>query len=244
MGSYEYFNAIEEFERLVANSTKSEIEEYDKIIQEQPEYSFFVSTPLNGDTKYKTGKKEKTNLESPFRKHSLAWMMALARVEIASTISMYGRVAAPFQMIEPADFGIEQYNLLLEQDAYAHLNALNTDSKLIERVKKAKRVDSDTIAYLRRLKVVRDMFEQVHEYRAEAAPPVVAEAIYEIDRARKDLTEQAELATMDVEIRYRAALETLSVQYSNVEARGPLERACQRRFLESNRRRSINQRRD
>ncbi len=51
-------------------------------------------------------------------------MMALGRIELASTLSLYGKSKLPFEAIEPTKFEAEQYLLILSDDTVAHLKSL------------------------------------------------------------------------------------------------------------------------
>ena len=238
VGSHEYINALQDLERLVAMSTEDEIAVFNDVIREQVEYSFFsgaAGANTNNGTDSFTDENRGLSQSAGNRKHALQWMMALARVELAASVSMYGHVGNAFSLMAPAQFGLQEYGLLVADDAGAHFQALNKDEKFRRRVRKGKKVDSDTVAYLRRLKVVSDMVAYVGNNGSPEYVAVAAEMVKPLKRARESLSQQAEIATLDMQYSSSSAEHTRQyghTSYKDVISRSPITKACQRLFLE------------
>ena len=198
VGSYEYGNSLSSLGELVDSSTPEQIEVYDKLIEMNSEYSFYsgVASGLGSDTDLSTTEEESSSDdddESGYLKHSLAWMMALARVELGATISMYGDDEDPFGKavaLGGVGFGAEEYLSILVDDAAAHLKAAQADSDYAKALKRTGPVDSTTLNHLRRTQLINDMLvkatsSQVPEVVAVAGPYVEVAQQYVDDMKKK-----------------------------------------------------------
>ena len=117
VGTHEYTNAIIELDQLVAKSTPQEIEVYNKLIAMQPEFAFIsgalIKPPPTNDSIGAKNRGVKGTAKDANNKHTLQWMLALARVEVGASLSMYGHIGNPFFQIQSANFGVEEYALSL-----------------------------------------------------------------------------------------------------------------------------------
>ena len=237
VGTHEYLNAIGELSELVRDSSSEEIAAYNWIIGEQQEYAFFSGKFLGMEPSIRdTSPIEEVDKKHRFKKHSLQWMLALARVEIGASLAMYGHVDRAFEIVMPKEFGVAEYELLVADDAAAHMAALDSDAAVKKRVKKADKVDSDTIAYLRRMKVANDLLDFMARRLPEENQEMFRQLLSSLNKAREALRLQAEVATLD----YHSS-ETNVGNYErsrvhrtfgrDIQARSPLTRACQHIFL-------------
>lgn len=164
VGSHEYGNAIESFEQLAERSTQEEIEVYDKLIREKPEFSYYsgVATTL-GLAQHVSSSDEEQRMEfdQEYRKSSLAWLLALARVELGSTISLYGKSDTPFEQVVSSQFGTREFVQVLQDDLVAHLKAVPREPGFQRSLNRQQPTDSGTLAYLRRITLIYDMLQQV-----------------------------------------------------------------------------------
>ena len=196
------------FDRLVAISTPEQVEVYDKMIESRPEFAFYsgMLTQLGGDA-IAAKQSKPMAFEQSFKKNSLAWLLALARVEISATASMYGRSKTPFlDLVRNSNFGIEEYLSVLADDLNAHINALATDPDLKAVCKVNVKADSNTLAYLRRIKLVKDMLAAIqtaandrYAYQARRVGKELEK--YEKDLVRKVLLSTQNLSRTDVNVR-------------------------------------------
>ena len=168
VGTQEYSAALVYLERLVGMSSADEIEVYDKVIAQLPEYIFYSGMTAGvPQPKPLAGNNPITNLaeaqpqdvaDSQFKKQSLAWLMALAKVELNSTRSMYNPGDDAFKAKAGAKFGLLEYYHVLLDDVAAHLKAIETDDQFKKAIKKSFEIaSSETVAYLRRLKLISSM---------------------------------------------------------------------------------------
>ena len=202
VGTQEYSTALEQLEQLVASSSPDEVAVYDKIILQLPEYIFYSGMvagvdqpkPLAGvdPNKDAAGAKPSQIAGSQFKKQSLAWLMGLARVELGATRSMYLEGDDWFVPTPAVTFGLTEYYHVLLEDVAAHLQALDTDAQFKRAIKKSFKIaSSETLAYLRRLKMVSSMLVALEESGA----PVIAQRATDF---RKEVTDYTEVLTAQV----------------------------------------------
>lgn len=162
VGSYEYLKAIQNINRLTAISSKSEIKVYDALIASQNEFSFYsgIATDYGLVSVDSLPDNERELIESTYKRQSLAWLLALARVEIGATISMYGFSNDPFGQVGMSNFGIREYTEILLDDLTTHLKAVKNDQGFQEAVY-VRKPNSDTMAYLRRARLINDLLDKV-----------------------------------------------------------------------------------
>lgn len=162
VGSYEYLNAVQNFDELVAISTNDEIKVYDSIIATQQELSFYsgIATDYGLVPISDIPEGDQQLVELAYRRQSLAWLHALARVELGATISMYGSSEAPFDVIGGSNFGQNEFQEIILDDLTFHLKSVQNDQGFQDAMFSTK-PNSDTLAYLRRAKLINDLLDKV-----------------------------------------------------------------------------------
>ncbi len=240
VGSHEYLSVINQLVQLAESSSKEEIATYDKLIAEQDEFSFFSGMLLDHSRNRNYPKKnKKLPAKDKFKRRSLAWLLALARVEVGATVAMYGKMNSAFDFVAPDGFGREEYYQLLANDAADHINALKTDPLLNQMVADKSEVNSDTIAYLRRLRVVNDMLLASRGFNDQDFIRSANEYLQPVTMYAWRLAKKAEDATIDLtwgekgsEIgRNVTNQENFSPTKGTVTAVSPITRSCQQSFL-------------
>ena len=162
VGTYEYSQALEHLQPLIASSTTEEIAIYDAILRDRPEFSFYggmsrlPGMPQELQFPDRTARQK---FDDEFLRQGLASMLALAKIELGATVSMYGQVQRPFEIYPPNNFDLATFLQLLADDAVAHMKSLAQEAGFKEVVRPSYKVDTWTLAYLRRLKLIRDMLD-------------------------------------------------------------------------------------
>ena len=167
VGSWEYAKSLDNLNRLINISTEDEISEYDVFLESRPEFTYYqgVSTAFREPPDLtKANPKQRSRFNDRFQKGGLAWMMALAQIELAATVSMYSDMEKPFSGVVTTKFGHEEYSELLIDDLVSHLKALASEPLFKEVLKLERQVDTWTLAYLRRLKVVKDLMITISDF--------------------------------------------------------------------------------
>ena len=240
VGLHEYSNAILEFEDLARISSPEQIEVFNEIIVEQPEYAFFSVSNLDEPSEANSDSiADKKKTEPNGKRHTLQWMLALARVEVGAGVAMYGHVGSAFELMRPNSFAVEEYTKLVAADAEAHWKALHADQDFLRKVKKTESIDSDTIAYMRRLKVVNDLVEYTKNNNERVEVGYAAdEMLLGLRKAMKELESHASAATFNLAFQSQTvetdtnSFNLQSHSYGNdVVSLSPITRNCQRLFL-------------
>lgn len=160
VGTHEYKNSILAFGELLKLSSNEDLVAYDRLLEERPEFTFYNGTNLvAGPTRRMRdfSGSDQVLFDNTYRKGGLAWMIALAKIELCATESLYGKSQKPFETFPLTPFDFEQYSNLLRDDASAHLKSLGLEPQFAEVTRANRPIDSMTLAYLRRLKLIRDM---------------------------------------------------------------------------------------
>ena len=144
VGFYEYANALNNFDTLVNQLDDDELAAIDEIVAERDEYTVFVTAPMA----------EPQDQQAGGERRGFAWVMALARLELASMLATLTNTPAPFQAVKPTKLEFDAYVQLLLEGARAHYEALARDP-ILERVTKMSPAEPTVLAYARRL-VLRD----------------------------------------------------------------------------------------
>lgn len=205
VGSYEYLNALDSFTRLLQISSPEEIKVYDKVLKERPEFTFFngIHTAFNERPNLANANPfERQKFEDEFQKRGLAWMMALARIELAATGSLYGDVKSSFEKIATTDFDLVPYLTILKDDVLAHMKSLSLEPGFQEVLRRSRKADTWTLAYLRRIKLIRDMLQTLEKVGGPAVQEEIEPLVYELRKHQRDLVEQVMSETAASDIQY------------------------------------------
>lgn len=187
------------FEQLVSISTADQIMVYDKMIEDRKEFAFYSGTLSELGANAAAAKQNNPqSFEKSFKKSSLAWLLALARVEIGATASMYSRSKTPFQDMAGNEFGIDEYLYVLADDLNAHINALATDQDLKTVCKLSVKADSNTLAYLRRIKLVKDMLFAIQSAAGDQYASQLRRVRKDLEKYEKNLVAKVIIATQDL----------------------------------------------
>lgn len=246
VGSHEYLSAIKLLGGLVSSSSTEEIDAYDRIIKKQDEFAFFSGAKLffqHNQNRYKRGNAIQANQQrnqKPIKRHGLVWLLALARLEVGATVAMYGGSTATFNFVAPEKFGREEYFELLLGDVADHILALSTDPLLLRKSHTSDKADSDTIAYIRRLKVVSDMLFAARGHDNGKYLAAANEYLASVQRFGNQLVENAKNAERSLAIsrvftevgQEKSYSSQNGVESGTVTSESPIVLACQRAFLD------------
>lgn len=162
VGSYEYARSLQRFDQLLEISTREQIEIYDQLLAKEPQFSYYAGMYLQPDVANSFDTSIRSDLvqfNEHFLRSGVAWMMALAKIELGSTVSTYGdqSLKQPFSVFSPNQLDGEACLLVLADDFFAHVKNFEEDKFLPRALATKLEVNSWTFAYLRRARLMHDM---------------------------------------------------------------------------------------
>ena len=162
VGSYEYARSLQRFDQLLEISTREQIEIYDQLLAKEPQFSYYAGMYMQPEVANSLDTSipsDRIQFDERFLRTGVAWMMALAKVELGSTISTYGdqSVRQPFSVFRPNQLDGEACLLVLADDLQAHVKNLKDDRFLARAIATNRKVNNWTFAYLRRSRLMHDM---------------------------------------------------------------------------------------
>ncbi|MCA9169918.1 MAG: hypothetical protein KDB23_19720 [Planctomycetales bacterium] len=155
VGFYEYGHALRNLDQLVSICSSEELAAIDKIVGDRDEFT--VYTDLG--RRFQRGPSSLIAAASPTddrAKRGLAWVMALARVELASMLVCFTATPQPYELVGPTPFDAAAYMTLLHEGALSHYWALVNDP-MLEPVTRMSPLHTEVLAYSRRLVIARGL---------------------------------------------------------------------------------------
>ena len=179
VGFLEYGVALRYFDALLQQLTPEELKAVDAIVGDRPEFAVHTNiakrvqaapsslVPVSASTSSEQSKTER---------RGLAWVMALARVEVGGVLATFTGHPSPFEAVGPSKYEMSAYQQLLLDGAQTHYWALANDP---EARRVAKIVpDTQTLAYIRRLNVAQHFLVAAIQSQSNNLNPLqIAEAM-------------------------------------------------------------------
>jgi hypothetical protein len=174
VGFYEYTNALQNFESLVQSATPEELEVIEAIIAKRDELE--IATNLSAKIPHPPHLFDEVanDPNERFVRRGLAWLMALARVEVAATTAGFTPQKRPFEFVGATDFELSAYREMVLDGLRTHYWALQNDSDL-PTVRKGRVGMHTLIVYGRRLFLAREMVTAVRLAALDPTPEQLQE---------------------------------------------------------------------
>jgi len=187
VGYFEYTNFLNLMTELSNEVSDLELEALDQYVQRFPYYRIrtnLASELENGPTSLSAPK------SGPVVRKGLAWMLALARVELGTMLAGFSPTVAPFEAVGVDPYDIDAYKELLMDGVKSHYWALLNDPDL------AMVLTAETmprvLSYSRRLVMVRAMLRAVVKSSRDDLSAVQMQELYSwkesLDRIQSRLT--------------------------------------------------------
>jgi hypothetical protein len=164
--------------RFVAVASTEELKVAEQIVSDRDEFTIY--TNLSRRLEPRAGPlSEKGNLApEAFAKKGIAWLMALARVELAAMAAGFSPDPEPFGKGRPSSYELDAYREMLDDGMRTHYWALARDG-VPRTMRRGVTPDQQAIAYLRRTNLAIKFLDEARNER----------------QARLTSSEQAELDT-------------------------------------------------
>lgn len=183
VGFIEYGRSLEFLDEFMKKAEPAEVEVAEQIVREQNQFAIY--TNLSRKIQGKTLLSERPRMAGDkFRRHGLAWMTALARVEVGAMLAGFTSHPRPFHAVRPSKYDADEYREILLDGFRSHYWSLKRDPVILA-YHKSGVPENHIITYGRRASVARHFLQAVRDY------------------TRNDLLgiQLAELSTQEQEIR-------------------------------------------
>lgn len=164
VGFHEYGQAIDMLDELVRISTSEEVAVYDKLFRLRPEFTIYTNLSSLIDEQPNSFSIVSAS-GSQNDRHGIAWVMALARLELFAMVSVYGNEHQLTAMRPPSTLEQDAFRDLLIDGMRMHIGALIGDERYT-RVRD-RNPDSEMIAYVRRMTLVARIVQTVASLYSE-----------------------------------------------------------------------------
>lgn len=171
VGFYEYTNALRNFEPLVRAATPEELVVIEEIIAKRDELEIAINLSAKIPHPPHMFDEVADDPNERFVRRGLAWLMALARVEVAATTAGFTPQERPFESVGATDFELTAYREMLLDGLRTHYWALQNDSDLKD-ARKGLVGMHKLIVYGRRLFLAREMVQAVRILAADSPAEV------------------------------------------------------------------------
>ena len=171
VGFMEYGNALGNLDALIKMSSPEELKMLDDLVKQRDEFT--VYTNLSRRVQRGPSTLTEPDLDGDkFDRRGLAWITALARVELGSMLAAFTPARSPFESIAATPYDLPQYRELLLDGTRSHYGALLSDPQLI-RISRASPATSGTamLSYSRRLVLARSMLRATGKSIGTALSP-------------------------------------------------------------------------
>ena len=120
VGFLEYGQALQRFDALLASLSPGELEAVEQIVLADNRLAFDTNLSRRMEQAPGPLSEPPAPAGEGFRRHSLAWAMALARVEVASMLAAFSQTPKPFSFVKPSGYEASAYRELLLDGLRTH----------------------------------------------------------------------------------------------------------------------------
>lgn len=187
VGFIEYGKAVEFLDEFLKKAEPGEIEIAEQIVREQNQFAIYtnLSRTMQGQTQFS---EQPRMAGDRFRRHGLAWMMALARVELGAMLAGFTSHPRPFHAVKPSKYEADAFRNLLLDGYRSHYWALKRDP-VVSAYYKLGIPENHIITYGRRATVARHFLRAVRDgsYQEFSGRQLAELSVHESDLRRLQL---------------------------------------------------------
>jgi hypothetical protein len=160
VGSFEYGNALPLLTQFVALATSEELKVAEQIVAARDEFTVYTNLSRRIEPKPGPLSERGTGATDKFDRRGLAWLIALARVELASMAAGFSPDAEPFGKSRPGSLELDAYREVLADSMRSHYWSLVRDP-VPRTMRRRVTPDPQAIAYLRRTNLAIKFVDEV-----------------------------------------------------------------------------------
>jgi hypothetical protein len=150
VGFLEYGRALALFDRLLDTTTPSELEVMDSLVRQRDEFAVYTNLSRRMELEPSSLSEPKAADINGGPKRGLAWIIALARVELGAMSAGFTDQPNPFSATRPSRLELSAYNEILTDGMRSHYWTLRSDQTAQSL---AFQTEPQAIAYARRVTV-------------------------------------------------------------------------------------------
>lgn len=150
--------ALRYFDELLRRLTQDELQAVDEIIAANDSFTVFDNLSRLARPMPSSLASKQISASDDFSRRGLAWVMALARIELGAIFATFTEHPYPFTVVKPSGFEMDAYQALLLDGVRTHYWALARDPAL-RKVSRTSPENPVVLSYSRRLKLVRRMLK-------------------------------------------------------------------------------------
>ena len=153
VGFLEYAMALKQLDEFVNRAYPDELKAADELVGEREEFTVYSNLRGRLQRGPSTLAPVAASAADTGGRKGLAWVMALARVELGGILGTFSGHPSPFEAVKPTAFDLPAYRDLLLDGAQTHVWALVNDPQVALVAKSTP--NTRMLAYIRRLNLVR-----------------------------------------------------------------------------------------
>ncbi|MEX2118907.1 MAG: hypothetical protein WD847_04790 [Pirellulales bacterium] len=175
--------ALSQLDRLLDAISPEELRVVEEIIAARPELAVETNVARNLQRKPSLLSEQGSHAGDDFVRRGLAWVMALARVELGAMAAGFTDEEDPFSLARPSNYELPAYIEVLSDGMRSHYWSLAAD-RVAKNPRQAGLSDSQAVAYVRRVHVALSF---LRAFRDRARPHLAPAQITELRRWENDL---------------------------------------------------------
>lgn len=175
VGYLEYARALYLLDQLAKSCSEEELAVVETLIRSRDEYAIYVNRSQILERESSALSERPLESNDEFERRGLAWLTALARVELGALTAGFTDFPAPFAWIPPGKRDADEYAEVLLDSLRTHYWALRNDPIAMQ-MATAKIGETQAIAYARRVTITLAFLQAVLEsQRSRLSPGQLAE---------------------------------------------------------------------
>lgn len=191
VGYLEYGRSLYLLDELLDLASAEELKVIEELVAERPEFAVYTNLsrllePQPGALSEPASDSDVAAPAGKYRQQGLAWITALARVELAAMSAGFDVDDHPFRTFAPSRYEAAQYALMLMDALRTHYWALQRDP-LVRDIRNAGLNDVQGLAYFRRVAVAIEMADALERLGKGSYSPGQLEQLKSWRREMKSL---------------------------------------------------------
>jgi DNA uptake protein ComE-like DNA-binding protein len=156
---------LQRFDKFLASATSEELNVAEELVAEHEEFAIY--TNLSRKWELPPGRPNALSEVSDrpgddFRRHGLAWMAALARLELGAIAAGFTDERHPLEFAKPGKYELPAYVELLTDALRTHYLALKADP-VAQNFRRAQLTDPQALTYVRRVHITTELLRALRK---------------------------------------------------------------------------------